>query len=199
MNNKTIQVLIEAINLIPRQFYFNASHDKNTNISYERFVSQLTIRHRKLTGSFCRTEQFLPSSEVIQKFASTPEKIAMIRKLALGLSSVNEHKPSLFFDQAVNLPLTQVTMIELKTDCKLQRAIFYWDFFKLHYFVEQNRNSYGIYFIVNQDVDSVKKKIEAYYKRGFHSSLRVENIFFLIKKGYDSDIVVLDYKGESII
>lgn len=196
--NKTIQILVEAIKLIPRQFYANNSGD-NTGLSCERFASQLTVRYRKVSGAHCRTETLLPTSEIIEKFACTPEKKAMLRKLAVGISSVSESSPCLFMEQSVTLPLSQVTIIELMTECKLKRGAFYWDFFKLHFLVEQTRTSSGIYFIINHDVDSIQKKICAYYERGFYVSLREENIFFLIKKDYGSQIVILNSRGDIIL
>lgn len=193
--NKSIQMLVEAVNMIPRQFYPKYPNDNISESVYERLVSQLTIRYRKLTGGYCRTELLLPTSENIQKFAYTPENKAMIRKLTTGIASLVP-KPTFLMEQASELPLP-VTIVEVKMDHKLQRGVFYWDFFKLHFLVEQNRGSCGIYFIINQDVISVQKKISAYYERGLYTSLSAENIFFLIKKDYNSDIVVLNYKGES--
>ena len=70
--NKTIQMLVEAINMIPRQFYTSVGDENSSGLIYDRLVSQLTVRYRKITGSYCKTEVYLPSSEIIQKFASTP-------------------------------------------------------------------------------------------------------------------------------
>ena len=64
--NKTIQTLIEAINMIPRQFY-NTIDEGASELAHEKFVSQLTVRYRKITGDYCSTELFLPSSEAVQK------------------------------------------------------------------------------------------------------------------------------------
>lgn len=193
--NKTIQQLVEAICLIPRQFFSKASSGDTSGVFHERFVSQLIIKYRKLSGGFCRTESILPTSETIQKFACTPERNAMIRKLAIGIASANNPHPNLFMEQASNLSLL-MAIVEVKTERKLQRGVFYWDLFKLHFLVEQDRCSCGVYFIINQDVESVQKKISAYYARGFYTSLRAENVFFLVKKDYSSDVVVLDYRGE---
>lgn len=193
--NKPIQMLIEAINLIPRQFYPKLSTDSTSELAYDRLVSQLTIKYRKVTGGYCRTELLLPSSEKIQKFACTLENKVMIRSLATRITSV-ALKPTFIMEQPSDLPLP-VTIVEIKMDHKLQRGKFYWDFFKLHFLVEQNRGACGIYFIINQDVVSVQKKISAYYERGLYTCLRAENIFFVIKKDYNSDIVVLNHKGES--
>lgn len=71
--NKTIQTLIEAINMIPRQFY-NTIDEGASELAHEKFVSQFTVRYRKITGDYCSTELFLPSSEAVQSFAVTPEK-----------------------------------------------------------------------------------------------------------------------------
>lgn len=196
--NKTIQLLVDAICLIPRQFFANDSSDDASRMIHERFVSQLTIKYRRLTGCYCRTESILPTSETIQKFACTAEKKAVIKKLTTEIASVISPHPTLFMEQASNLSLL-MTIVEVKTECKLQRAVFYWDLFKLHFLVEQDRSSCGVYFIINQDVDFVQKKISAYYDRGFYTSLRAENIFFLIKKDYKSDVVALDYRGERCI
>lgn len=192
--NKTIQMLVETISLIPRQFYRNQSEEDASGLVHQQFTSQLAVRYRKLTGNLCRSELYLPSSEVLRKFASTPDKKAMVRRLATGIS---DPKPSLFIENTANLPLSQVTIIELTTDSKLKRGAFYWDLFKLHFLVDQNRNSCGIYCIINQDAPSIQKKIDAYYKREFYTSFRAENIFFLIKKNYNSNMVVLNYKGEA--
>lgn len=198
--NKTIQLLTEAINMIPRQFFSNVISDDTTVSAYERFVSQLIVKYRKIAGGYCRTELFFPSSDIIQKFASTAENKAMVKRLSIGISSVNEHKPTLFMEQTIELPLlSSGTIIELKTDRKLSRGMFYWDFFKLHFFVDQNRSSCGIYLIINQDISSVLKKIDAYYERGFFTSRRMDNIFFLIKKDYSTNAVVLNYKGENVV
>lgn len=197
--NKTIQILAEAIGMIPRQFYSNCSGDNSTRLSCERFASQLIVRFRKVSGTHCKTETLLPTSEIIEKFACTPEKKAMLRKLAAGISSVSEFTPCLFMEQSVTLPLSKVTIVELMTERKLKRGAFYWDFFKLHFLVEQNRTSSGIYFIINQDVDSIQKKISAYYERGFYASLREDDIFFLIKKDYSSEIIILNSRGDIIL
>lgn len=198
--NKNIQLLVEAINMIPRQFFSNVTSDDTTVSAYERFVSQLVVKYRKIAGGYCRTELFFPSSDIIQKFASTAENKAMVKRLSIGISSVNEHKPTLFMEQTIELPLlSSGTIIELKTDRKLSRGMFYWDFFKLHFIVDQNRSSCGIYLIINQDISSVLKKIDAYYERGFFTSRRMDNIFFLIKKDYNTNAVVLNYKGENVV
>lgn len=126
--------------------------------------------------------------------------IRMVKRLSIGISPVNEHKPTLFMEQTIELPLlSSGTIIELKTDCKLSGGMFYRDFFKLHFLVDQSRTSCGIYLIINQDISSVLKKINAYYERGFYTSRRTENIFFLIKKDYNTNAVVLNYKGGSVV
>lgn len=197
INNKTIKMLVEAISMIPRQFYSNITNDDG-GVMYEKFVSQLAIRYRKIAGGYCRREVLLPSSEIIQKFASEENKI-IVKKLAIGISSEKELKPTIFMEQTTDLPLLATeAIIELKTDVKLRRSYFYWDFFKLHFLVSEGRCSCGVYFITNQDVDSIQKKINAYYERGFFTSPRPEKIFFLIKKDYNANLFVLDYKGENI-
>lgn len=195
--NKTIKMLVEAISMIPRQFYSNITNDDG-GVMYEKFVSQLAIRYRKIAGGYCRREVLLPSSEIIQKFASEENKI-IVKKLAIGISSEKELKPTIFMEQTTDLPLLATeTIIELKTDVKLRRGCFYWDFFKLHFLVSEGRCSCGVYFITNQDVASIQKKNNAYYERGFFTSSRPEKIFFLITKDYNANLFVLDYKGENI-
>ena len=197
--NKTIQMLVEAINMIPRQFYTSVGDENSSGLIYDRLVSQLTVRYRKITGSYCKTEVYLPSSEIIQKFASTPEKKILVRKLNAGISSNSDLKSTLLMEQNINLSSSQKAMIILNTDCKLRRGIFYWEFFILHFLAEQKRNSIGAYIIINQEITSIKKKIDAYYKLGLYNSLSADNIFFLIKKNYASDITILNYKGEIIV
>ena len=183
-------MLVEAINMIPRQFYTSVGDENSSGLIYDRLVSQLTVRYRKITGSYCKTEVYLPSSEIIQKFASTPEKKILVRKLNAGISSNSGLKPTLLMEQNINLSSSQKTMIILNTDCKLRRGIFYWEFFILHFLA---------YIIINQEITSIKKKIDAYYKLGLYNSLSADNIFFLIKKNYASDITILNYKGEIIV
>lgn len=195
--SKTIQMLIEAINMIPRQFYTKSITSKDCSM-YEKFISQFAIRYRKIAGGYCRTEVILPSSEIIQKFASLENKV-MVKKLAIGISPENEFEPTLFMEQTADMPLLSAeTIIELKADCKLRRADFYWDFFKLHFLVDEGRCSYAIYLIINQDVSSIQKKIIAYYERGFLTSSRPEKIYFLIKKDFDATLIVLNYRGELV-
>lgn len=197
--NKTIQTLIEAINMIPRQFY-NTIDEGASELAHEKFVSQLTVRYRKITGDYCSTELFLPSSEAVQSFAVTPEKKKMVRKLMAGLSSLCSVNSTLIMEQTGQVDsLPQKTLIELNMDLKLSRPLFYWNLFKLNFLLDKMMYSCGFYFIIHQDVCSVQKKINAYYERGLYVSWKAENIFFLVKKDYKSDVIVLNYKGENII
>lgn len=194
--NNTIQILIEAISLIPRQFYSDSSGDCTSGLVHQRFMSQLTVRYKKLTGNNAWPEIISPDCKMIREFTSTPDKKAIVHKLVTGIPSTNDLKPSLFMENPANSPLSQTTIIELSTESKLKRAIFYWSLFKLHLLADLNRNSCCIYCIINIEETSIQKKIAAYYERGFYSSFNAKNIFFLIKKNYSSKIVVLNYKGE---
>lgn len=196
--NKTIQTLIEAINMIPRQFYTN---DKGaSDLVSEKFMSQFIARYRKATGDYCSTELVLPTSEPVQSFAATPEKKNMVRRLMTGLSSLNSVNPTLIMEQSKQFDsLPQKILIELNTDFKLSRPLFCWNFFKLHFLLDKMMYSCGFYLIVHQDVSSIQKKINAYYERELYVSWKAEKIFFLVKKDYKSDVIVLNYKGENII
>lgn len=196
--NKTIQTLIEAINMIPRQFYTN--NEGVADFVSEKFISQFIARYRKATGDYCSTELVLPTSEPVQSFAATPDKKNMVRRLMTGLSSLNSVNPTLIMEQSKQFDsLPQKTLVELSTDFKLSRPLFYWNFFKLHFLLDKMMYSCGFYFIVHQDVPSIQKKINAYYERELYVSWKAEKIFFLVKKDYKSDVVVLNYKGENII
>lgn len=196
--NKTIQTLIEAINMIPRQFYTN--NEVASELISEKFMSQFIARYRKTTGDYCSTELILPTSEPVQSFAATPDKKNMIRRLMTGLSSLSSVNPTLIMEQPKQFDsLLQKTLIEVSTDFKLSRPLFYWNFFKLHFLLDKMVYSCGFYFIVHQDVCSIQKKINAYYERELYISWKAENIFFLVKKDYKSDVIVLNYKGENII
>lgn len=194
--NNTLQKLIKAISLIPRQFYSNSSDDCTSELVHQRFISQLIVRYKKLTGINAQPEIISPACKMIQEFTSTPDKKAIVHKLVTGIPSTNDLKPSLFTENPATPPFSQATFIELSTESKLKRAIFYWSFFKLHLLADLNRNSCCVYCIINIEEISIQKKITAYYERGFYSSFNTENIFFLIKKNYSSKIVVLNYKGE---
>lgn len=199
MINKAVQELVHAIGMIPRQFFNNTTTDICSDTAYEQFVSQLIVRYRKITGNYCKTELVLPSSESIRKFADYEDNKMMVRKLTASLSSSANNNPSLFIELAGGSSASQVAIMEIRADEKLKRGAFYWDFFKLNYHVDNHRCICGAYFIINQDVDSIQNKIAAYYDKSFYSSLRAENIYFLIKKNYASDVVILDYKGKSIL
>lgn len=195
--NKTTQTLIEAVNMIPRQFY--TTGESTSECVSEKFMSQFIARYRKITGDYCSTELVLPTSEPVQSFAVTPDKRNMVRRLTTGLSSLNSVNPILIMEQPKQVDsLPQKTLIEFNTDVKLSRPLFYWNFFKLHFLLDKMMYSCGFYFIVHQDVCSIQKKINAYYERELYVSWKAENIFFLVKKDYKSDVVVLNYKGENI-
>lgn len=44
---KMIQTLIEAINMIPRQFYADANEEEASKLVLEKFVSQFIVRYKK--------------------------------------------------------------------------------------------------------------------------------------------------------
>lgn len=193
---KMIQTLIEAINMIPRQFYADANEEEASKLVLEKFVSQFIVRYRKIAGDYCGTELVLPSSEAVQSFAVDPDRKNMLRRLTTGLSSFDEVNPTLIMEPSQQVDsLPQKILVELNTEFKLNRPLFYWNFFKLHFLLDKMVYSHGFYCIIHQDVCSIQKKVNAYYERGLYASWKAENIFFLVKKDYKSDVVVLNYKG----
>ena len=199
--------ILQAIQNIPRQFYadnnkINQDSPKNAN---DTLTSLFISRYRRLTGTMPRSPQILPTSSIIQDILKNmPEQKGkslsdMINYISGNMPVSSSPTQTILFENTEPGSSTKQNMIlELRADIKISWSKFDWDFFKLNLFVEQYGYTNGFYLLVNQQAEAVRKKIEDYYSQNLYSSYNAGNIYFILKKDYDSEIVILDANGGEV-
>lgn len=200
--DNTIPVLIQAINSIPRQFFANTNNDLSGS-KEARLASQLIFRYRRQSDDLARVENIQPVSEIIKRCCPAENEdtlSVMLKQIIRGIPVNSDPTPTIFIEHTgKTVTFSQKMLIGINSKMKIYRGAFYWDLFKINLLMDKLLYPSAAYFITNQEASAIEKKIAAYYEHNFYVSCNAaKNLFFLLKKSYDSDVIVLDSKGRII-
>lgn len=198
-----VQLLLRAILSLPRQIYLNSSLEGNVN---DKLASLLISRYRRLASDLPNSEHILPTSEKVRNcLKGMPEQksfalSAMVEDIAHNMPVNGTLSPMIHFEWAIpDSKAVRNVVLNLRADMRLSQSKFNWDFFLLNLFMDQFGYAYGFYLIVNQQVECIRKKLEEYYSQNLYASYNAGNLFFLLKRDYEADLIIINANGEIVV